>query len=254
VPRGELEAFLKAFDQVPVSGYSVTLPHKEEAAQFADYRDETVERTRAANTLVRGPTGFTAYNTDYQGVVDTLNEYLATTTKVPEGTPLPPGHDALASKTVLVLGAGGIARAVAHALQHENALVTVVNRNGERAHKLAEEVGCRAVDWAMRHQVLCDMLVNCTSVGMHPNVDETPIHHSFFKPGLLVFDTVYTPETTLLIKEARARSCQTLTGVELFVRQAVLQFKLFTGTEAPLEPLRQMVRKALSPVVLKEEA
>jgi 3-dehydroquinate dehydratase/shikimate dehydrogenase len=255
VPRGELAAFLKAFDQFPVFGYSVTIPHKEEAAELADYRDETVERTHAANTLIRGPTGFTAFNTDYQGVLDALNAHLASApAKLPDGTPQPPGNELLASKTVLVLGAGGIARAVAHALQHANSLVTVVNRTSERAHKLAEEVGCRAVDWAMRHQVLCDMVVNCTSVGMHPNVDETPIHHSFFKPGLLVFDAVYTPETTLLIKEARARGCATLTGVELFVRQAALQFKLFTGKEAPLDPLRQMVRKALSPVVIKEEA
>jgi 3-dehydroquinate dehydratase/shikimate dehydrogenase len=255
VPRGELAAFLKAFDQLPVTGYSVTIPHKEEAALLVDYRDETVERTRAANTLVRGPTGFTAYNTDYQGVLDTLNAYLETApTKAADGTPLPPEHNLLGSKTVMVLGAGGIARAVAHALHHEKSLVTIVNRNTDRAHKLAEEVGCRTVDWAGRHQVLCDVLVNCTSVGMHPNVDDTPIHHGFFKSGLLVFDTVYTPETTLLIKEARARGCQTVTGVELFVRQAALQFKLFTGKEAPLDPLRQMVRKALSPVVIKEEA
>ena len=64
---------------------------------------------------------------------------------------------------------------------------------------------------------------------MHPNVDEMPIHHSFLKPGLMVFDTVYTPETTLLVKEARARGCHVITGVDMFVRQAALQFQLFTG-------------------------
>jgi 3-dehydroquinate dehydratase/shikimate dehydrogenase len=144
---------------------------------------------------------------------------------------------------------------VAHALHEARALVTVVNRSPDRAHLLAEHVGCRTVDWAGRHSVLCDIVLNCTSVGMHPHVDETPLHHSFFnKPGLLVFDAVYTPETTLLIKEARLRGCQTLTGVELFVRQAALQFKLFADKEPDLGLMRRTVRRALSPVAIREDA
>ena len=109
------------------------------------------------------------------------------------------------------------------------------------------------MDWAARHTVICDILVNCTSVGMHPNVDESPIHPSFLKPGLTVFDTVYTPETTLLVKEARDRGCNVVTGVELFVRQAALQFQLFTGREAPVELMRKVVKRALSPVTIREE-
>ena len=111
-------------------------------------------------------------------------------------------------------------------------MVTITNRTPERGLKLAEEVGCRNIDWAARHSVICDILVNCTSVGMHPNLDETPIHPSYLKPGLTVFDTVYTPETTLLVKEARDRGCYVVTGVDLFVRQAALQFQLFTGRPA----------------------
>ena len=141
-----------------------------------------------------------------------------------------------------MLGAGGVARAVAHALHRDGALVTITNRTPERGQKLAEEVGCRNIDWAARHSVICDMLVNCTSVGMHPNVDETPVHPSFLKPGLMVFDTVYTPETTLLVKEARDRGCHVVTGVELFVRQAALQFQLFTGRAPPLELMRKVAQ------------
>jgi 3-dehydroquinate dehydratase/shikimate dehydrogenase len=254
VPRGELPAFLTGFDQVPVDGYSVTIPHKEDAAELAAHRDLTVERTKAANTLIRGEGGFTAYNTDYQGAIDALSSYLAEhPPPTPEGGAAAEAPDSLASKTIMVLGAGGVARAVAHALQDSRALVTVVNRTPERAHKLAEAVGCRTVDWAGRHNVLCDIVVNCTSVGMHPHVDETPLHHSFFKPGVLVFDTIYTPETTLLVKEARQRGSATLTGVELFVRQAALQFQLFTGHAPDLERLRKLVRRALSPVTVHEE-
>jgi 3-dehydroquinate dehydratase/shikimate dehydrogenase len=99
--------------------------------------------------------------------------------------------------------------------------------------------------------VLCDILVNCTSVGMHPNVDDSPMHHSFLKPGLVVMDIVYTPETTLLVREARSRGCHVVTGVDMFVRQAAAQYRLFTGQEASLEYMRTVLRRALSPVSLK---
>ncbi len=159
----------------------------------------------------------------------------------------------ISGRVALVLGAGGVARAVAHALHREGAMVTVANRTGERAQQLAAEIGCRAVEWTARHSVLSDMVVNCTSVGMHPNVDESPLHPSYLKPGLLVLDTVYTPEQTLLVKEARERNCHVITGVELFIRQAALQFEQFTGRPAPVELFRKVIRKALSPVLIKEE-
>jgi 3-dehydroquinate dehydratase/shikimate dehydrogenase len=225
-------------------------------------KDPAVTRTNAANTLLlrhvggftTSPTlvlrkegGFSAYNTDYQAAIDTLLANL------PPGRPEDP-PPTLHSRTVLILGAGGVARAVAHALQREGANITLVNRTAERAHRLAGEVGCRQIDWGARHSVMCDTLVNCTSVGMHPNVDESPIHASFLKPGLVVFETIYTPEQTLLVKEARSRGAHVITGVEMFVRQAAHQFRLFSGKEPPLELMGQVVRRALSPIALKDEA
>ena len=267
VAKPDVTTFLKEFAAIPVQGYSVTIPHKEAVVALAKYQDDAVIDTQAANTLVRGPDGFHAYNTDYQGVLESLRANLGraepwseepahpqgvvTAPKPPPPTiqSLSPLHD----KAVLVLGAGGVARAVTHALHHEGALVTIANRTPERGHALAEEIGCRNVDWAARHNVISDILINCTSVGMHPNVDESPVHPSYLKPGLTVFDTVYTPETTLLIKEARDRGCRVITGVDLFVRQAALQFQLFTGREAPLELMRKLVKRALSPVTIRSE-
>ncbi len=243
VPRGQLEGFLKHFDTIGVRGYSVTIPHKEQAAVTAAQREPGVSVTQAANTLVRLGGGFSAYNTDYTAAAQSL---LANMPQNQDGSP-----PTLHSRVALILGAGGAARAVAHALHREGAMVNITNRNPERSQKLAEEIGCRAVDWAARHSVLCDIVVNCTSVGMHPNVDETPLHHSFLKPGLVVMDIVYTPETTLLIREARGRGCHVVTGVDMFVRQAATQFKLFTGLEASLEYMRTVLRRALSPVSLK---
>ena len=259
VPRPELADSLKAFMNLPVQGYSVTIPHKEEAAELAKHKDESVVRAKAANTLVRSGDDFSSYNTDYQGVIDTLRAYLPTSFTNPEADPSKgivttlPEPASLASKVVLVLGAGGIGRAVAHALRSEGALVNVANRTSERGATLAEEVGGRHVEWQGRHSVLCDVVINCTSVGMHPAVDEAPLHPSFLKPGLVVFDTVYTPETTLLVKEARARGCHVVTGVELFVRQAAQQFKLFTQRDAPVELMRRAVKRALSPVTIRDE-
>ncbi len=245
VPRGELLPFLKAFDTLPVKGYSVTIPHKEAAAVIPGPKDDAVNLTHAANTLVRGPEAWLAYNTDFHAAVESLRANLP---PAPDGTP-----SALSSRTILLLGAGGMARAMAHALGREGAVLILSNRTPEKAQRLAEEVGCRAIDWSARHSVLCDTLINCTSVGMFPNLDESPIHNSFLKPGLMVFDTVYTPETTLLVKEARERGCHVLTGVDLFVRQAAHQFKLFTGQDPPLDLMRQVVKRALSPVALRDE-
>jgi 3-dehydroquinate dehydratase/shikimate dehydrogenase len=245
VPRLHLDEFLKLFDKLPVEGYSVTIPHKEAAANFAKEKDPAVELTQSANTLLRKDGGFAAFNTDYESARDSLRANLP---QNPDGSP-----GQVTGRTVLLLGAGGVARAVAHALHGEGALLSVANRTPEKTQLLAEEVGCRAIDWAARHSVVCDTLINCTSVGMHPNVDESPIHQSFLKPNLVVMDVVYTPEQTMLIKEGRARGCHILTGVDMFVRQAALQFQLFTGRVAPLELMRKVVKRALSPVVIRDE-
>jgi 3-dehydroquinate dehydratase/shikimate dehydrogenase len=83
---------------------------------------------------------------------------------------------------------------------------------------------------------------------MHPNVDEAPCHFSILKPGTTVFDTIYTPETTLLLREARSRGCDTITGVDMFVRQAARQIELFTGLPPDTDAMRVIMRKALSPL------
>ncbi len=245
VPRGELADFLDAFQEIPVNGYSVTIPHKEAAARLAMQKSTDVEIMGAANTLLRSPQGFSAFNTDGMAAIDSLKANLPA---APDGTP---GN--LANRTVMILGAGGVARAIAHALARTGAGITITNRTEDRGKKLAEEVRCKFVDWAARHSFLCDTVINCTAVGMHPNLDESPIHHSYLRPNILVFDTIYTPENTMLIREAKARECHVLTGVDMFVRQAGHQFKMFTGMEPPLEYMSAVVRKALSPVNVKDE-
>ncbi len=239
VPKAELAEFVKQFQAIPVTGYSVTIPHKEGAAKTATKHEASVDLIGAANTLLYADHVWHAANTDFRAAVDSLKAHLPDSggEKVP-----------LSKRTVLVLGSGGVAKAVAFGLKQEGANLIVTNRTTDRAEKLAGLVGCRYVEWAARHNVICDTLVNCTSVGMHPAIDDSPVHNSFLKPGILVFDTIYTPETTMLIREAKMRGCHVLTGVDMFVRQAALQFKMFTGQEPPIELMTAVVRRALSPV------
>jgi 3-dehydroquinate dehydratase/shikimate dehydrogenase len=245
VLRGHLEEFVRQFDRLPIQGYSVTIPHKEAAAHLAHTKEPEVAIIHAANTLVRQEEGFLAANTDFHAAKESLAAQMPLD---PDGSPT-----SLHSRSVLVLGAGGVARAVAHALHRDGALVAIASRSAEKTHQLAEEVGCRAVDWEARHNLTIEILINCTPVGMHPNLDEMPIHSSFLRAGLMVMDCVYTPETTLLIKEARSRGCHVITGVDMFVRQAALQFQIFTGESAPLDLMWRLVKNALSPVNLSDE-
>jgi 3-dehydroquinate dehydratase/shikimate dehydrogenase len=237
-PRGQFPECLRTFAG-RIQGYSVTIPHKESAAHEAVWRDRTVDEVHSANTLVLGEHGFKAYNTDYKAFMDSLLAAMA-----PNGGPAPDLHRVPA----LILGAGGMARAAAHALARAGCTLWITARDHAKAEKLAEEVGAETVDWIGRNKEGCRIAVNCTPIGMHPNVDESPLHTGYLRPELTVFETVYTPESTMLVKQARERGCTVVTGVDLFVRQAAQQFQLFTGQEPPTEVMVQAIRRALSPL------
>ena len=124
----------------------------------------------------------------------------------------------------------------------------ISGRTLSRAEALANQLGCRVVAWSSRHSIKPDILVNCTPVGMHPNVDETPFERHSLRPSTIVFDTVYNPEQTLLVKEAQRQSCRVVTGVDMFVVQAACQFTLFTGQDPPTELMREELKRATGAV------
>ncbi|MBX6314856.1 MAG: shikimate dehydrogenase [Isosphaeraceae bacterium] len=238
IPAGTLKESLQALKWLDLKGFSVTIPHKEAIIPLLDRIDKSVERTGACNTVVQDKGQWVGHNTDYRAAMESLEEAL--------GGEGPGGASPLMDKQVLILGAGGVARTIAFGLVRRGAGVTVCNRNDERAARLAEEVGCRSTSWGMRAGTLHDILINCTPVGMHPEVDETPVPPAAFKPGTVVFDTVYHPENTLFLKLARERNCTTISGVDMFVRQAALQFQYYTGRDAPEGLMREVVRRKLS--------
>ncbi len=236
-----LQVSLKQLEWLGIKGMSVTIPHKEEIVALLHEKDEAVERIGACNTVVIRDGNWSGYNTDYQAALTALEAALGGTTE--------DGVSPLLDKQATILGAGGVARAVAFGLQSRGAIVTITNRHEERASKLAEEVGARSVPWSLRASLRPQVLINCTPVGMHPDVDVTPmLPGGFNRVGMVVFDTIYHPENTMFLKLARERECNTVTGVDMFVNQAAAQFKLYTGHDAPLDVMRANLKRKLGPL------
>lgn len=238
IPRDDLGGFLADAPALGIRGLSVTIPHKEAVVRLLSKVDGAVRGVGAANTLLFSGSEIVGLNTDYRAAMESLEEALTQNGE---------SDEFLKRSTALVLGAGGAARTIAQGLKRRGCEVVVAGRTAQRSERLAQRIGCRFIDWNSRHDVSADLLINCTPVGMHPNVDETPYERHYLKPSMLVFDTVYNPESTLLVKEARARSCRVITGVEMFIGQAALQFKLFTNQEAPTNVMRETLRRAIGP-------
>jgi 3-dehydroquinate dehydratase/shikimate dehydrogenase len=220
----------------------VTLPHKEAVVERAKQFDGPVQDIGAANTLYRGADGvWRGANSDYDAALASLNLGLQPTEPGAE-----PIAEPLMGKRVLMLGAGGVARAIGLGVMRAGGALTVANRTHDRAVELAKHLGCQQILWENRGAAYADILINCTSLGMHPDVNQSPYAENWLREGMLVFDTVYNPEQTLLIKHAKDRGCRVVTGVEMFVRQAAIQSEKFTGRPAPLELMREALRKGIS--------
>ncbi len=227
----EFMELLTAQPEFGVRGLSVTMPHKEHALRWLAEKGHAVgagaQRVGAVNTLLRtGAAGWSGENTDTVGL-------LAALRTVP-GLLDDPG----CRPHVAVLGAGGVARAAVAALCDAGCRVTVFNRTEARAAELAQAFGCAARPWAERGGADVQVVVNCTSVGMAPQVDETPLSADALRPGLVVLDTVYQPAETRLAREAAARGARVVSGVQMLLSQAAAQFELWHGGNAPLDAMR----------------
>lgn len=222
--EGDPVDFVRAYHTIGVRGYSVTLPHKERIIAAMDETDNLVKRIGALNTVVNRHGKLCGTNTDVSGAIGALEE-------------LGP----LRGKKALLIGAGGAARAVAYGLIDRGAQVIIANRTLERGAKLAAEIGCEFCPLAEADSIRADVLINTTSVGMKPHTDEMPVRANALRAGMIVFDAVYNPPETRLLREAAALGCRTISGVEWFVRQAAAQFELWTGTPAPRAVMERVV-------------
>lgn len=236
VPHADLESFFTDATELGIRGLSVTIPHKEEVLKLAVSASDVVREIGAANTLIFSKAEVKAYNTDYRAAMDCIEKVFPHEDK----------YTSMLGRRVMLLGAGGVARAIGYGVKRRSGDVVVCSRSLPKAEELAARLGGRAVAWELRHSVRCDMIVNCTPVGMHPNLDDTPFDGRYFKEGQHVFDTIYNPEQTLFVKQARSARCHVITGVDMFVGQAALQFKYFTGHPAPVDVMRHTLKRAMS--------
>lgn len=240
-------SLVRGFMQRPwmdVRGLSVTIPHKENALRFVgDSVEPLARRIGAVNTLVFDEPGrVRGLNTDYAGALDALTRTMGC------------DRTDLAKIPVAVLGAGGASRGVVAGLRHYRCKVTIYNRTLERAKTLADEFDCQAKPLEAVRNLKAKIIVNTTSIGMYPNVDETPVPASAFRPDMVVFDNVYNPMKTRLLIEAKAAGCITVSGVEMFVNQAIAQFEAWTGRRAPRDLMREVVDEQLTKVAKRREA
>ena len=250
------------FEGLHFRGASVTIPHKANLLRFVEEQGGEIEPLAAAigaaNTLTKRTDGtLYASNTDYAALLDATCDALGI------------GRDGLSGRRVAVLGAGGAARAAVAGFGDAGCDVTVFNRTADKAAALAERFGAIAAPLDTCDPWGFDVVINCTPVGMHPNVDATPVAR-VQGPGVgvqesgrtaergavsgprtpnpeprpLIFDTIYNPAETRLLREAKAAGCATVSGVEMFVRQAAAQFELWTGRAAPLDVFRRVMHNA----------
>ncbi len=237
------------FEELNLSGLSVTIPHKENALRYLKEKGGEVEELAqiigAVNTvtiqrLPGSPPVLGGKNTDYAAILDSITAELSIERKD------------LAELRVAVLGAGGTARAAVAALAHYGATVILSNRTQHRAQRLAGEfdgrrgkVSAVSLDELLRSDF--QVFINTTSVGMYPNIGENPLgdRRPPFSAKTLVFDTVYNPLKTQLIAQAEGMGAKTISGVEMFVRQAATQFETWTGKTAPRPVMWRVIAERL---------
>jgi 3-dehydroquinate dehydratase / shikimate dehydrogenase len=224
----DLRDFLSVVNEFKISGFAVTIPHKQVILRYLGGCDPVAESIGAVNTVVvRGNGKLYGYNTDYIGVLRALER------KIP-----------LHGSRVLILGAGGSARAVAFALAQAGTAVCVCARRPKQAASLARSVGGRAVRRTRLRTEFFDAIVNTTPVGMYPHVTESPLEARELNCHLL-FDLIYRPRVTKLMQLAADRRIEIVSGLDMFIAQGTAQWEIWMGERAPIAPMRRAVVRAL---------
>ncbi len=226
VPAGQLRDFMTLAENLRLSGFSVTIPHKQKILRYLDWVDPLARRIGAVNTVWRRGLRWRGTNTDVEGVRIPLER-----------------RTRLAGASVLLVGNGGAARGAAFTLVDAGARLSIVGRNPDRVRALARTCGAEPLtreQLAGRH---FDILIHATPLGMYPKVDEC-----FFPdriPAEIVFDMVYNPPDTTLLRRAREQGKQVISGLEMFNEQAARQFEIWTRQAAPRAAMDKAAREAL---------
>ncbi len=250
----DIEKGVEAIKTLGIKGVSVTIPYKVFIMDYLDEIDPMAQKIGAVNTVINKEGHLFGCNTDCKGAITPLKAI----------TPIK-------DRKVLILGAGGAARAVAFGIADEGGIITIANRDQSKAESLSQQVGGTFLPSDQLNPSLsnrthemshtdADIVINCTSLGMHPNVDRSPLaFDGFLKkrgeklndgknenvPRMTVMDIVYNPLDTKLLQDARACGFATIDGLAMFIHQGAEQFKLFTGQYPSVSTMRQIIEKRL---------
>jgi shikimate dehydrogenase len=233
VTAAELENAMRGMRGLGIHGLNVTMPHKSTIINHLDTVDSAVQFLGSANTILNKDGTLSGFNTDGVGALNTLRENGIN----------------LSDKKVLLLGAGGAAKAIAFSFAQEAGSICILNRAPEKAAVLADALNCvfgtKVMGGALSSSAVqdnvqdADILVNATSVGMHPQVDQSLVAPQWLKSDLAVMDIVYNPVETKLAKDAKAAGAKVISGVEMLIYQGAASFKIWTGKSAPIEVMRK---------------
>lgn len=240
VKVADLENALRGMRGLGIHGLNVTMPHKNTVTAYLDEMDPTVKFLGSANTILNSVGKLSGFNTDGEGALKALIE----------------NGIELSKKKVLLLGAGGAAKAIAFALAPKVGALAVLNRAGEKAKELAEAIertlNKKVVGESLTSDALethiqdADVLVNATSVGMHPAENQSIVPSQWLQSDLTVMDIVYNPVETKLARDAKAAGARVISGVEMLIYQGAASFEIWTGHSAPIEVMRRATLNKLS--------
>lgn len=240
VEAADLKKSIDGIRGLGIHGLNVTMPHKSAVIDCLDEVNSTVKFLSSVNTILNRDGILSGYNTDGVGALNALKE----------------NGVALSGKKVLLLGAGGAAKAIAFALVQEVGELTILNRSAKKAEAFAETlerkfgqkvVGGRLSPVAITKNLRnSDVLINATSIGMKPTPNQSLVAPQWLRPDLAVMDIVYDPVETKLVKDAKAAGASVISGVEMLIYQGAVSFEIWTGRAAPIEVMRKATLNRLS--------
>lgn len=237
------EFLRKALDGVKalgIKGLNVTIPHKVNVIKYLNKLTYEANLIGAVNTILNEDGKLIGFNTDYTGVLKTFETYKID----------------LTNKKIVLLGAGGAAKAIAFAIAEKASSLIILNRTKRKAVNLVKELNKKlkvnALGNSLTFKALknglkdADILINATSVGMEPNVNQTLVAKELLQKDMVVFDIIYNPLETKLLKEAREIGAKCINGVEMLVQQAAEAFKIWFKIEPPINEMRKAALKSLT--------
>ncbi len=212
-PNEDIVPLIHTIRTLPIHLTAVTIPHKEAIMKYLDVIDGDAQKIGSINTVINRRGVLHGYNTDVIGIQEAFKEVD------------------MQDKQVLIIGAGGAAKAAAWVVKKNGGYLSYLNRTEEKASSLQKHFGGEVLTQDSTQTKTFDIIMNTTPMGMYPDINETPLENFLFSSHQLVFDCVYNPRETRLLREAKERGAKTISGIDMFLEQAFAQIHIWTGEE-----------------------